>query len=85
MENIQKTNLESDDNKNKDNQKEEQTKIFNNITANINKKEKEINEYKTNNNEIGISSNNSNIKNFIYKPKDNLINFQANYPLLFKY
>ncbi len=67
---------------NQDNHKnlnEENSIITNNISED--KKEKENKESKPNNNEI---SNNLNENNYIYKSKDNLLDFKTSYPLLFK-
>lgn len=50
----------------------------------LKEKEKENKDSKTNNNEINFSSNNSKENNFLYKPKDNLLDFKTTYPLLFK-
>ena len=84
MENIPKISSESDNNSKINYQKEEKSTIFNNIIKDINKKEKEKNESIINDSGINISSNNSNTNGELYKPKDNIINFQTTYPLLFK-
>ncbi len=82
MENIPKSSFISYSDNNKDNkgiQNENNSIKTNNISED--KNEKENKESKQNNIEI---SNNINENNFMYKPKDNLLNFNTSYPLLFK-
>ena len=82
MENIPKPSFYSNSGNNKDNKKvqsEEISIITNNISEE--KKEKENKETYPNHNEI---SNNLRDNIFIYKSKDNLLNFKTSYLLLFK-
>ena len=82
MENIPKSSFISYSDSNKDNkeiQNENNSIKKNNISED--KNEKENKESKQNNNEI---SNNINENNFMYKSKNNLLNFNTSYPLLFK-
>jgi hypothetical protein len=84
--------MESIPKPNSDNNNQNINKITNEDHSKINfsedisnkEKEKENKDSKTNNNEINFSSNNSKESNFLYKPKDNLLDFKTTYPLLFK-
>jgi hypothetical protein len=84
--------MESIPKPNSDNNNQNINKIANEDHSKINfsedisnkEKEKENKDSKTNNNEINFSSNNSKESNFLYKPKDNLLDFKTTYPLLFK-
>ena len=84
MESIPKSNSDNNNQNINKIQNEDHSKINFSEDISNKEKEKENKDSKINNNEINFSSNNSKESNFLYKPKDNLLDFKTTYPLLFK-